>query len=363
MKQTHRLDGMLFGAHLDKYRTAQISGIAVTGLGLAVLLGWALDLSVLKRIWPSLPATKPNAAVMFVVAGIGLAVIARPRPERRRRLLASVAGAFCVALSALTLLEAWHDLGLDQLLFRDATGSAIPGRPSPHAAIGLLLAGLNLILLTGSRARYVRVTSWLNNALAVVVTAGIVGYAYSVDYLRGFGSVNGIGMVALVALVLLVLGLALLEPEATWLSVFISPGAGGRMARRFAPLVVLSPVLIGVQTALYDHPVGHAIAAVTVTAAIVIMLITGASALDRAEAQRKTLSGLLPICSHCKRIRDDAGYWSQVESYVAKYSEAEFSHSLCPNCLLEHYPEHAEAIVSELERSGLASGVEDPVRE
>jgi hypothetical protein len=135
------------------------------------------------------------------------------------------------------------------------------------------------------------------------------------------------------------------------------------MARRFAPLILLSPILIGVQTALYDHPVGHAIAAVVVTAAIVMTLITGASALNRAEAQRKTLSGLLPICSHCKRIRDDAGYWSQVESYVAKYSEAEFSHSLCPSCLLEHYPEHAETIVSELERSGLASGVEDAVRE
>jgi hypothetical protein len=359
MKRTHRLNGMLFGARLGKYRAARISGIATAGLGLAVLLGWALDLSVLKRISPGLPATKPNAAVMFVVAGIGLAVIARPRPERRQRLLAGAAGAFCVALSSLTLLETWHSLGLDQLLFNDTTGSAIPGRPSPHAAIGLLLTGLNLMLLAGSRARHLRAASWLNNALAVVVTAGVVGYAYSVDYLRGFGSVNGIGVVALAALALLVLGLALLDPEATWLSVFISPGAGGRMARRFAPLVVLSPVLIGIQTAVYDHPVGHAIVAIAVTAAIVITLITGASALDRAEAQRKTLSGLLPICSHCKRIRDDAGYWSQVESYVAKFSEAEFSHSLCPSCLLEHYPEHAETIIGQLEKDGLASGTED----
>jgi hypothetical protein len=161
--------------------------------------------------------------------------------------------------------------------------------------------------------------------------------------------------------VLLVVGLALLDPDATWLAVFISPGAGGRMARRFAPLVLLSPILIGVQTAVYDHPVGHAIAAVTVTAAIVITLLFGASALDRVEAQRKTLSGLLPICSHCKRIRDDAGYWSQVESYVSKYSEAEFSHSLCPSCLLEYYPEHAEAIISQLESSGLAASSEDAV--
>jgi hypothetical protein len=354
---------MLVAARPSSYLAARITGVSAAALGVAVLMGWALNSSALTRIWPGVPPTKANAALMLVLAGIGLAALARVEPQRREHLLAGAAGAFCVTLSALTLLEYWHSLGIDELFFRDTTGSALPGRPSPHAAIGLLLVGVNLILLAGPRGKRERAAPWVNNALAVVVTAGVIGYAYSVDYLRGFSSVNGVGVVALAALALLVVGLALLDPKATWLAVFISPGAGGRMARRFAPLVLLSPILIGVQTAVYDHPIGHAIAAVVVTAAIVIALFTGASALDKAEAQRKTLGGLLPICSHCKRIRDDAGYWSQVESYVAKYSEAEFSHSLCPSCLLEHYPEHAETIISQLEQDGLASGIEDPVRE
>ena len=46
----------------------------------------------------------------------------------------------------------------------------------------------------------------------------------------------------------------------------------------------------------------------------------------------KQLSGLLPICSYCKKIRDDQNYWTQVESYVGKHSEARFSHSICPTC-------------------------------
>jgi hypothetical protein len=347
---------MPVGARPSEYLAARIAGVSAAGLGIAVLLGWALDLSALKQVWPGTPPTKANAAVMFVIAGAGLAVIARVKPGRRERLIAAAAGAFCVALSALTLLEFWRGLGIDELLFHDTTGSALPGRPSPHAAIGLLLVGVNLILLAGSRARRTRAAAWINNALAIVVTAGVIGYAYSVDYLRGFSSVNGIGSIALAALLLLVVGLALLDPDATWLAVFISPGAGGRMARRFAPLVLLSPILIGVQTAVYDHPLGRAIAAVSVTAAFVITLFAGASALNRAEAQRKTLSGLLPICSHCKRIRDDAGYWSQVESYVSKYSEAEFSHSVCPSCLLEYYPEHAETIISQLEQIGPTPG-------
>ena len=351
---------MLARASLNRCLAARIAGVAAAGLGAAVLVGWALDLSALKRLWPGVPATKANAAVMLVVAGAGLAAFARAEPRRRERLLAYAAGAFCIVVSTLTLLESfWRSLGIDELLFRDTTGSAVPGRPSPLAAIGLLLAGANLISLARSRNGNALATAWVNNALAIVVTAGIIGYAYNVDYLRGFSSVNGIGVNALAGLAILTVGLAALDPRGTWLAVFISPGAGGRMARRFAPLVLLSPILIGVQTALFNKPTGHAIAAVTVTAVIVIALLTGAAALDRAEAQQKILGGLLPICAHCKRIRDDQGYWSQVESYVSKHSEAEFSHSLCPSCLAEFYPEHAEAIIGQLEERGLASGFDD----
>jgi hypothetical protein len=55
--------------------------------------------------------------------------------------------------------------------------------------------------------------------------------------------------------------------------------------------------------------------------------------------QVKVLSGLLPICAHCKKIRDDNGYWQNLERYIHDHSEAEFTHSICPNCLKEHYSE------------------------
>ncbi len=54
----------------------------------------------------------------------------------------------------------------------------------------------------------------------------------------------------------------------------------------------------------------------------------------------KTLSGMLPICSSCKRIRDDEGYWTQIETYVNEHSEAEFSHGLCPECAQKMYPQY-----------------------
>ena len=51
----------------------------------------------------------------------------------------------------------------------------------------------------------------------------------------------------------------------------------------------------------------------------------------------KTLSGFLPICASCKKIRDDKGYWTQIESYIKDHSEAEFSHGICPDCATKLY--------------------------
>ena len=61
--------------------------------------------------------------------------------------------------------------------------------------------------------------------------------------------------------------------------------------------------------------------------------------LQDALAEVKTLSGLLPICANCKKIRDDKGYWNQIEAYILDHSEADFSHSICPECAKNIYPE------------------------
>lgn len=63
------------------------------------------------------------------------------------------------------------------------------------------------------------------------------------------------------------------------------------------------------------------------------------SELQEALEKVKLLSGIFPICSSCKQIRDDKGYWHQVETYIKNHSEAEFSHSICPDCAERLYPE------------------------
>jgi hypothetical protein len=62
------------------------------------------------------------------------------------------------------------------------------------------------------------------------------------------------------------------------------------------------------------------------------------------KAQVQTLSGLLPICAQCKKIRDDTGYWTQIETYVHEHSQAQFSHSICPDCMTVLYPKYADQV-------------------
>ncbi|BHH82526.1 cache domain-containing protein [Desulforhopalus sp. 52FAK] len=75
---------------------------------------------------------------------------------------------------------------------------------------------------------------------------------------------------------------------------------------------------------------------VVVTAVVLVLVNYSITAYKK---RIETLRGIVPICSFCKQIRDDKGYWNRVDAYIAKHTEAQFSHSICPDCVREHYPE------------------------
>ena len=61
--------------------------------------------------------------------------------------------------------------------------------------------------------------------------------------------------------------------------------------------------------------------------------------LQEAFSKVKTLSGLLPICANCKKIRDDSGYWNRIEAYIAEHADVQFTHGICPECVSKLYPD------------------------
>ncbi len=107
---------------------------------------------------------------------------------------------------------------------------------------------------------------------------------------------------------------------------------------------------ISIEDKIYDFMsagVLHGLSIITVSIGHIFiavgLIIINAQRLEhnliKAKEEIKTLKGFLPICANCKNIRDDKGYWNQIESYIQKHSEAEFSHSICPECAKKLYPD------------------------
>ena len=71
-------------------------------------------------------------------------------------------------------------------------------------------------------------------------------------------------------------------------------------------------------------------------------LVEQVRSLQEALAHVKTLQGILPICMHCHKIRNDQQSWQRLEKYIAEHSDAKFSHGLCPECMKKHYPDFNE---------------------
>lgn len=82
------------------------------------------------------------------------------------------------------------------------------------------------------------------------------------------------------------------------------------------------------------------------------ILLDEKNKLQQALYEIKTLRGIIPICSHCKQIRDDEGLWKQIEDYIHTHSEAKLSHGICPNCMKKHYPQEYAAILSKEKQDG-----------
>jgi hypothetical protein len=72
--------------------------------------------------------------------------------------------------------------------------------------------------------------------------------------------------------------------------------------------------------------------------------------LQKALTEVKTLSGMLPICSSCKKIRDDEGYWQQIEEYIRDHSEADFTHGICSDCVKDLYPEFYQKFAKKMNK-------------
>ena len=129
---------------------------------------------------------------------------------------------------------------------------------------------------------------------------------------------------------------------ATWtVRVWPSAPLAARMNSALPDLVLLVGTGLAFLLGLSIHLAQNSSAQARRTAALNLEL-------QSALAEVKALSGLLPICAGCKRIRDDGGYWNQIERYISNHSQASFSHGICPECAVKFYESEGMEVPDEV---------------
>ena len=218
-------------------------------IGILVLVGWWLDIELLKRILPGLVAMNPTTAVCFIALGLSLSIEANAGASNAARrtaqtlsLIVAVAG-----LIKILALVSPLDLGIDRLMFASKLAEAqlpLPNRMAPNTALNFLLLGLSMAFFDQHFRRI-----WLAQILTVIAAMSsllaLTGYAYGVKSFYGIGAYIPMALHTAATFLLLALGILAARPERGFMSVVSSNSSGGLMIRRLLPAVIILPLILG----------------------------------------------------------------------------------------------------------------------
>jgi PAS domain S-box-containing protein len=230
-------------------RFSRITPFIVAAVGATALLGWIVDVEVLKSVLPGLATMKANTACAFIAAGGALGFLAVDSPVFRR--IAHGLLVMVIAVGGLTLVEYIFaiDVGIDQFLLSDAARSAgnlRPGRMSLATALNFCLIGIALLALPprGSR-RSGSWAPWIALPVALVSMVAVVGYAYDARALYTLGPYNSMAIHTAMLFIILCLAVICANPTRGIVGIVISDTAGGIVSRRLLPTIPLALFALG----------------------------------------------------------------------------------------------------------------------
>lgn len=261
------------------------------------LIGWWLDIPLLKSISPVWVSMKVNTALGFIFAGLSLNLL-----QKEKNKVGEIFAVMTLLIGLLTLSEYIFklNLGIDQLFFQEAPNSIAtsqPGRMSPMAAFNFILIGSSLFLLKRKNpSRY-----WASQSL--VLTAALIalppffGYLYGVETpLLGLSFYTRMAFHTSLCFLFLCAGILFAHPDQGLMAVVSSDHLGGHMARRMIPLVILFIFFLGwfrlkgQEAGFYGIEFGTALGAIIATGVLVFLVWWNARSLNRADAGRERVA-------------------------------------------------------------------------
>ena len=265
-------------------------------VGALALLGWCLDIELLKSVVPGQVAMKANTAVGLMLAGVALARLSSVDASRGRRRVGRIAAgtAGLLGLATLSQYAHGHSLGIDELLFDEAPGAAgtfDPGRMAPNTAVDFVLISLGLLWLDSPHRRIELVAPIGGLAAAALALLALLGYASSITSFFGVHGVTQMAVPTAVAFMAIGTGLAFARPCRGPMRRLSSDGIGGTVSRRLLPAAIAGPLILaalrlaGENVGLYPHRVGTWLFALTIVGVLVALVWRLAGSLERAERQ------------------------------------------------------------------------------
>lgn len=342
--------------------------VFVSLVGALVLAGWYLDIELFRKPAPGMVSMKANTAFAFILSGLAAAIHSRGGSRASRRLASGLAGAVFL-IGSLTWWEyiSGADLGIDELLIRDAESFDLPGRMAPMTAICFCLVGISLL---ASVRGYWKLSQSVTLLLLLLSMLPLLGYAYDVRTLYQVKPYISMALHTAASFHLLALSLLFREPSRGIPAVFLSRSAGGMTARRLLPIILSIVFLLGLlsqegaQRGWFELPFAIdllSVLCIFFTSGVVLWhsrilhRIDTARSRSEEEVRRlnevlekrvvertrqlqesldhvKRLQGLLPVCAWCKKVRDDHNYWKSLEAYLSENADVKVTHSICPDC-------------------------------
>jgi PAS domain S-box-containing protein len=274
-------------------QTAFCLGIVVLLAGVTVLIGWQFDITGLQTIIPGFAPMNPLSAIEFILCGITVCVLFFS-PSRLAREITLFISAAIIVLGLLRLMEVFgFNIPVDQILFAGKLANYTPAsRVPPIAAINFILIGLAFLVVDKSYrgrslAQYLAI---LNGSFALFM---LLAYLFGSSFSSITNFFSPLAFLGAINFILLTLAILFLRPNIGITSILIGQNAGGMLARRLAPLILIIPAGLAyagnylVNAGLFDFQLGLAIITVFNIILFELFNLSYFSVVDAAEADRE----------------------------------------------------------------------------
>lgn len=284
-------------------KTASLLAI---GVGLIVLIGWSVEITLLKSILPDAAVVKFNTALSFVLAGLSLWLVREQAAPQIKRRIGQTLASLALLMGLLTLSEylfQW-DLGIDQLFAKDSDtlSSPYPGRMSEISAICFILIGLAILVI------HSRISEYLSLAVTLLALLVLIGYLFDFESLYRFERYGLVPLPTAIVLFIFSLGLLAARPHRGMMKIFIADMPGSRMMRRYLPELVLLTITLGWLVERGERLGLFTVSSDTVILVILFILVyaplvyLNAQSINQVEAELKHKDKLLRMTSEMAKV-------------------------------------------------------------